>query len=103
MARSTTRPSGNPSTQSLYPFQSLYPLLGVGSQQAPRLPTINKVPYSRPFWIFTIFWRLSGFKVLVQHQYPGHSRNEGVAHGTIPTLESHGARRIESYVGDGRE
>ena len=41
-------------------------------------------------------WFLSGFKGLVQHQYPGHSRNEGVAHGTLPTLESHGARRIES-------
>ena len=42
---------------------------------------------------------LSGFKVLVQHLYPGHSRNEVVAHGTIPTLEFHGTRRIESQVG----
>src|SRR5213594_2909293 len=41
----------------------------------------------------------SGFKVLVQHRYPGQSRNQGVAHGTISTLEPHGARRIESHVG----
>ncbi|HSF67068.1 MAG TPA: hypothetical protein VLA67_06510 [Nitrospiraceae bacterium] len=31
------------------------------------------------------------FKVLVQHQYPGASRNEGVAHGTLPTPDPYGA------------
>ena len=34
---------------------------------------------------------LSGLKVLVQHLYPGRSRNEGVAHGTVPTIDPHGA------------
>jgi len=32
----------------------------------------------------------SGLKVLVQHRYPGQSRNQGVAHGPISTIESHG-------------
>ena len=36
-------------------------------------------------------WKQSGLKVLVQHQYPGHSRNQGVAHGTVSTIGPHGA------------
>jgi hypothetical protein len=36
-------------------------------------------------------WCQSGLKVLVQHQYPGHSRNQGVAHGTVSTIGPHGA------------
>lgn len=45
-------------------------------------------------------WWPSGFKVLVQHQYPGYPRNQGVARGSVPTIDFHGARRIESQVGD---
>jgi hypothetical protein len=33
---------------------------------------------------------LSGLKFLVQHLYPGHPRNEGVAHGPLSALDSHG-------------
>jgi hypothetical protein len=33
----------------------------------------------------------SEFKVLVQHQYPGSSRTEGVAHGSLSSVDSHGA------------
>src|SRR5438445_3209690 len=44
---------------------------------------------------------LSGLKVLVQHLYPGRSRNQGVAHGTVSTIDSHGARRGEPHVGRG--
>jgi len=36
-------------------------------------------------------WFLSEFKVLVQHQYPGSSRTEGVAHGSLSSVDSHGA------------
>lgn len=36
------------------------------------------------------FYHGCGFKVLVQHQYPGASRNEGVAHGPLPTPDSYG-------------
>ena len=43
----------------------------------------------------------SGLKVLVQHLYPGRSRNQGVAHGTVSTIASHGARRGEPHVGRG--
>ena len=32
----------------------------------------------------------SGLKVLVQHRYRGQSRNQGVAHGPLSTIESHG-------------
>ena len=35
-------------------------------------------------------WLECAFKVLVQHQYPGSSRNEGVAHGLLSPIESHG-------------
>jgi hypothetical protein len=44
--------------------------------------------------------RVCGFKILVQHQYPGCPRNQGVAHGTVSPIDPHGARRIESHVGD---
>jgi len=30
---------------------------------------------------------LSGFKVLVQHRYPGRTRNQGVAHGPVSPFE----------------
>src|SRR2546428_775654 len=43
----------------------------------------------------------SGLKVLVQHLYPGRSRNQGVAHGTVSTIDSHGARRGDPHVGRG--
>ena len=33
----------------------------------------------------------SGLKILVQHLYPGRSRSQGVAHGTVSTIEPHGA------------
>src|SRR5437867_531140 len=46
-------------------------------------------------------WGQSGLKVLVQHLYPGRSRNQGVAHGTVSTIDSHGARRGEPHVGRG--
>lgn len=34
---------------------------------------------------------VGGFKVLVQHLYPGDSRNEGVAYGTLSPFDPHGA------------
>jgi len=34
---------------------------------------------------------LFGLKILVQHLYPGRSRNQGVAHGTVSPTVSHGA------------
>src|SRR3989442_12449522 len=46
-------------------------------------------------------WGQSGLKVLVQHLYPGRSRNQGVAHGTVSTIDPHGARGAESHVGRG--
>src|SRR2546427_3153659 len=42
---------------------------------------------------------LSGLKILVQHLYPGRSRNQGVAHGPVSPLECDGTRGIESHVG----
>ncbi len=33
---------------------------------------------------------LGGFKVLMQHLYPGDSRSEGVVHGTLSPIDSYG-------------
>ena len=33
---------------------------------------------------------LGGFKVLVQHLYPGVSRSEGVVHGTLSPIDPYG-------------
>src|SRR5207302_10530050 len=52
----------------------------------------------RPAKLAVTAWGLSGLKVLVQHLYPGRSRNKGVAHGTVSTIAPHGARGVESHV-----
>ena len=38
---------------------------------------------------------LSGLKILVQHRYPGRTRNQGVAHGPASPRKCRGARGVE--------